>query len=362
MATILIVDDVATNRSLLGTVLRHHGHGVLEAPNGEQALAAARAEKPDLVVTDVLMPVMDGYEFVRQLRLDPETRKIPVVFHTAHYGEREARELALANGVSWVLTKPAAASLVVDIIARALAGQSESGGGVAAPIDSFDEEHKRLMTDKLSEKTGHLRSLNARLRALITVGLDIASEPDTDRLLENVCVAARDLFSATYVTLGMVERRVVRRALSYGTDTSGVLAEPSWIRTGDVVPGVLGDVIGSRRTLLGDNPERDPRALQLPTDHPPIRSYLIAPVASPTQVFGWICLVGNEERFFTDDDRQLASALAGMVGRVYEAAERHSAGQIRCRDLERELLACREAAVKLRAQRDSAQTRLKPGR
>jgi CheY-like chemotaxis protein len=50
---------------------------------------------------------MDGYEFVKQLRLDPKTRAIPVVFYTAHYGEREARALALSSGVSDVLSKPA---------------------------------------------------------------------------------------------------------------------------------------------------------------------------------------------------------------------------------------------------------------
>ena len=81
------------------TLLRHHGHQVVEAPDGSEALAAVRAERPDLVITDVLMPVMDGYGLVRQLRLDPATSAIPVVFCTAHYGEREARALALASGV-----------------------------------------------------------------------------------------------------------------------------------------------------------------------------------------------------------------------------------------------------------------------
>ena len=68
------------------TLLRQHGHRLLEAADGSQGLAVVHAEHPDLVITDVLMPVMDGYEFGRQLRLDPATRGIPVVFYTAHYG------------------------------------------------------------------------------------------------------------------------------------------------------------------------------------------------------------------------------------------------------------------------------------
>ena len=80
MATILIVDDLAGHRAFLVALLKPHGHRLLEAADGSQALAAARAEHPDLVITDVLMPVMDGYEFVRQLRLDPATRGVPVLF------------------------------------------------------------------------------------------------------------------------------------------------------------------------------------------------------------------------------------------------------------------------------------------
>jgi len=73
MAKILIVDDLAANREVLVTLLRYDGHRVLEAANGREGLAAVQAEHPDLVITDVLMPVMDGYELVRQLRLDPAT-------------------------------------------------------------------------------------------------------------------------------------------------------------------------------------------------------------------------------------------------------------------------------------------------
>ena len=73
MATILIVDDLAANRKFLVTLLRHQGHRMLEAADGSEGLAAVQAEHPDLVITDVLMPVMDGYELVRQLRLDPAT-------------------------------------------------------------------------------------------------------------------------------------------------------------------------------------------------------------------------------------------------------------------------------------------------
>ena len=178
MATILIVDDLSANRKLLVALLRCEGHRLVEAADGREALTAVRTERPDLVITDVLMPVMDGYEFVRQLRLEPATSGIPVVFCTAHYGEREARALALSSGVSYVLTKPAEAEDVLQIVGRALSGAAQSIRPSDAPqlSTAFDREHLRLITDKLSEKSEDLRSANARLRALINIGLELASD------------------------------------------------------------------------------------------------------------------------------------------------------------------------------------------
>src|SRR5580692_11026804 len=99
MSTILIVDDLSANRHFLVTLLRGQGHRLVEAADGRKGLAAVQAEAPDLVITDILMPVMDGYEFGRQLRLDPKTSRIPVLFYTAPCGEREARAPAQSNGV-----------------------------------------------------------------------------------------------------------------------------------------------------------------------------------------------------------------------------------------------------------------------
>ena len=346
MATILIVDDLAANRTFMVTLLRHQGHRLLEAANGSEGLDTVRAQHPDLVITDVLMPVMDGYEFVRRLRLDPANCGIPVVFSTAHYGEREARLLALSSGVSYVLSKPAPSAEVLAIVDRALAGASEvvTSSAVAPLPREFEHEHLRLLTDKLSEKAGDLRIANARLRALINIGLELASMRDTTRLLESVCIAARDLFGATYVTLGLVDPndRTVQRVVGCGIDAA------KWIRTGDVVPGILGKVVSERRAARGDNPGGDPVALQLPARHPEAQAFLAAPVASPAQVYGWICLFGNEGRSFTEEDEDLVTALAGQVGRIYENGHLYAVAQKRTEELEHEVLERRQAEDALR--------------
>ena len=74
---ILIVDDVAADRNYLVATLGYAGHQLIEACDGEAALAKARAERPDLIIADILMPAMDGYEFVRQLALIRPSRRHP---------------------------------------------------------------------------------------------------------------------------------------------------------------------------------------------------------------------------------------------------------------------------------------------
>jgi PAS domain S-box-containing protein len=316
MVTILVVDDLPANRQFLVTLLRQQGHRTLEAADGQEGLASVRTELPDLIITDVLMPVMDGYEFVRQLQRNPATSRIPIVFSTAHYGGREAKALALSMGVAYVLTKPAEPDEVLKVVDRVLSGELKTRRlPVAVSYTAeFDSEHLRLVTDTLVETTADLKTARARLRALVNIGLELASERNPVRLLESVCGAARDLFGATYVTLGMIGRKdqKLERLVTNG------LTAANWIAAGDTVSGVLGEVVDDRRTLRGHNPGGDPTQLHLPRLHPEVRSFLVTPVASPAHVYGWLCIVGNEGRTFTAEDEELALALGGQVGRIYE--------------------------------------------
>ncbi len=312
MATILIVDDVASNRRALGALLGDRGHRLLEAADGRAGLAAVRAERPDLVITDVLMPVVNGYELVRQLRLDPLTAAIPVLFYTAPYGEREARAHARANGVPYVLTKPPLPDEVLTIVDLVLAG----GAGAVTdgtPDTALQTDQLRLLGDQLSETTEDLRLANARLRALINIGLDFASMRDSAHRLRRAALAVHDLFGASYVTIGILGRDGRLRSLMWSDGD----AEP-WIAAGDHPPGIFNTVITERRATRGRVIAGEPATHVFPARHPEVADFLIAPIASPACVYGWLCLVGNEERAFTAEEEQQVLALAGYVGRIYE--------------------------------------------
>ncbi|MFF5289929.1 SpoIIE family protein phosphatase [Paractinoplanes globisporus] len=116
MATVLVVDDDAPSREFMRTLLRYRGHRVEQASDGDSALVMAASRPPDAVITDVLMPGLDGYELARALRGDPATRHVPIVFSTAHYGLQEIQPLAYACDVHDVILKPAQPSIVLATI------------------------------------------------------------------------------------------------------------------------------------------------------------------------------------------------------------------------------------------------------
>ena len=105
MAKILLVEDNELNRDMLSRRLARHGYVVVMAVDGRQALAMARTERPDLVLMDMSLPGLDGWEATRRLRADPASRHLPVIALTAH-AMAEDREKSLAAGCDDFDTKP----------------------------------------------------------------------------------------------------------------------------------------------------------------------------------------------------------------------------------------------------------------
>ena len=105
MSTILIVDDSATMRALVRQALEPDGHTVLEAPNGAAALAALEQTPADVVITDVIMPEMDGLGFTRRLRANEALRKIPVLILTTEATPAMKERGRSAGATGW-LVKP----------------------------------------------------------------------------------------------------------------------------------------------------------------------------------------------------------------------------------------------------------------
>jgi diguanylate cyclase (GGDEF)-like protein len=164
MATILIVDANPTDRRSYITLLGNFGHRLLEAIDGIQALELARAELPDLIITEILMPNMDGFTLVRRLRAEPLLMAVPVIFQTAHYFESEVRRLAMATGIHHILGKPADPQEILRTIQEAL--NQPTAPSKLPKTGQLQREHLQLLADKLYQKNTELEKANDRLRSL----------------------------------------------------------------------------------------------------------------------------------------------------------------------------------------------------
>lgn len=124
---ILIVDDDATTRKLLGLYLKAKGYEVAYAENGLEGLEKLGAENPNLVISDLNMPYMDGIEFVKTVRADPARNELPILMVTTE-ADPEERERALSVGVNGYLVKPVTADVVTQHIRHILKNMFSQGG------------------------------------------------------------------------------------------------------------------------------------------------------------------------------------------------------------------------------------------
>ncbi len=115
MANILVVDDMQAELELICQYLTAAGHTTVTAINGEEALQQARANRPDAIVTDWMMPIMGGLDLVRQLKKQPETAGIPIIACTAKNREVD-RIWAMKQGVKVYLTKPYTAEELANAV------------------------------------------------------------------------------------------------------------------------------------------------------------------------------------------------------------------------------------------------------
>jgi len=152
---ILIVEDVPNVLELLEVTLRFKGYAVITARNGEEALEVISKTRPALIVTDILMPKLDGYAFVQKLRLDPGTRTIPVVFLSATYVTPEDKEFALSLGASRFMEKPIDTEDFLLTVAELVTQQPNTQ---PHPLDMelFYQGYRTRLEDKLRHKNSQI--------------------------------------------------------------------------------------------------------------------------------------------------------------------------------------------------------------
>jgi CheY-like chemotaxis protein len=162
---LLVVEDIPNVLELLEVTLKFQGYQVLSAKNGEEALKILEKEKPALVITDILMPVLDGFAFVQKIRSNPETQDIPVIFLSATYVTREDRDFALSLGASLFIEKPFDTEDLLLTIAELLSQESIE---LPEPLDppKFYSGYRIRLEMKLQQKNRQIARIERLLPKL----------------------------------------------------------------------------------------------------------------------------------------------------------------------------------------------------
>lgn len=156
-AKILVVDDNQIFRRLSIEALKSNGFSIFEASNTIDALQVVKNSLPDLILTDILMPGLDGFELLRRLRQNAEFDQIKVIFYTGTFGDEAELKFAKEMGVTALLQKPLHPKDLCLAIEKALSQDIPQ----ARKLDhEFDQEHLRLVTNKLSKKVEELEKAN----------------------------------------------------------------------------------------------------------------------------------------------------------------------------------------------------------
>jgi diguanylate cyclase (GGDEF)-like protein len=354
MAKIVVVDDRATNRQYLTTLLGYYGHELHEASNGAEALDLVRRVAPDLVITDILMPTMDGYQFALQLRGDKAAPQPRLIFYTATYSAPAAHEMADSCGVDAVLMKPCDPADLVATVSRLLGVEGQHAaplpeaenverGTPALPADynlakyitrlqvtkrSFDKvvvdnlgsvlerELAAMLSEEFAADISDLRRLLFRLTVLIEVSTETSAERDPARIVEIFFGAACEIIPTRFAAIATFHDRDRSLRHLFAKDLPLAVLERNPLH------GALGELVsGRQRSLRWDGTQSRAGMGDLPPGHPPCANLLAVAIAARGQTYGWLYFADRHGvNEFSEEDERFADILVEKLALLYENA------------------------------------------
>ncbi|RJQ84290.1 MAG: hybrid sensor histidine kinase/response regulator, partial [Desulfobacteraceae bacterium] len=166
---VLVAEDNANDRKILRLSLEKHGNRVIEAVDGEEALALAMENVPDLIVSDALMPRLDGFELLRAVKKNKRLAAVPFVFYSAVYTGKKEEDLALSLGADAFLIKPIEPERLWEqlqkILLRITLETPERPVGLMPEEEDFLRKYSQVVATKLEEKVRELERAKAKIEA-----------------------------------------------------------------------------------------------------------------------------------------------------------------------------------------------------
>ncbi len=347
MRHVLIVDDRSDNRYLLRALLQGHGFAVSEAENGSTALARARTQRPDVIVSDLLMPVMDGYTLLREWKADPGLASIPFIVYTATYTEPRDEKLALDLGADAFIVKPAEPEAFMEVVANALT-RADEGGRVAATPRADEtvvlREYNEVLVAKLEQRSAELEThvaelqraesrlgrLNRLYAALSETNHAIVHATAAPALLATACRIAIERGGLSAAWIGLLDSAgdEIRTAAHHGSRLPWVerLAPPSAHATARTrVEIAFAHGTTYLQNSLQDDPALAPVHDEL--EAAGLRAAIAIPLVQNGRMSGCFVLYAGERGFFDEEMTGLITEMAEDVAFALANFEREARRQ-----------------------------------
>lgn len=243
----LIVDDNAADRKILRYILERHGCDIIEAADGEEGLALAGDHRPGLIVSDALMPRMDGFQFLRRIKADPDLQAIPFIFYTSVYTGQMDEDLALSLGADAFVVKPKEPddlwAAIDSVLAAGPARRKPAKPELLQEEEEYLRQYSRIVTAKIEEKLRELEKANAEVRArarsyrnLFNSIRDVIIVTDPDGIIRDANQPAlKDTFGYELEEVLGRPREILRADAAEGEPGGPEEAGPGAAATGEVV-------------------------------------------------------------------------------------------------------------------------------
>jgi len=309
LTKILVTEDKKTDREFLVTLLQAGGYHVLQAESGSQSLNIMRREHPDLVITDLLMPSMDGFEFVRLVRADPSLAQTKIVVYTAIHIESAERKLAKACGIRDILIKPTESDVILKVVSDLLNSSS-----VLKPSDNENPPHRNYL-DHLNTKAGNQSKVFVlRATALLELGQRAVEAQDSRVLIEEFCRGAQEVIGTQYASVGILQAD--ESGFKYFF-TSGVELSTQQSMRHPKVSGELAKMMANRTVFVDEDLKDDD--LKAVFGFCKLTNMIGVPLFASAKVCGVFFLNNKiDGAKFSEEDGALLGTLAAQLGMAYK--------------------------------------------
>ena len=321
MKKILIVDDNHQNKYMLQVLLQNSGYAVDVASDGKEALDLAYREAPDIIISDILMPGMDGFTLCRNWEADPELQKIPFVFYTATYTDTKDEAFALSLGADRFLIKPMAPD---EILAEINSLQKKSVQEIDIKNEgkpengSYYREYNEVLVRKLEDKMMQLDQANKRLSSLYQASCALVTLKPQGEMIHDILSAIIETAGFQQINYFHYEQKKQKLylldAVGFSKETMTTFREQLVFDVGQS-QGLVGIVADTREIIYIPDTTQHADWITLDED---INSALFVPVQYQDTLFGVLALFSKDKDAFDEIDRQNLLVLANSMAVAFE--------------------------------------------